>query len=543
MFHENIHIINILTKLFSNESETLKNYIMKKLFLTIAILTIFTSVKTCFSQHKVRNKTEIAKIVTLSKDQLLDKIKGGWAGKTIGCTYGGPIEFNYNGTMVQDYVPIEWANGRIKWYYDNFPGLYDDLYMDLTFVNVFDRLGLEAPVDSFAMAFANAGYTLWHANQSARYNLLHGLKPPQSGHWLNNPHADDIDYQIEADYAGLMSPGMPNTASAFSDKIGHIMNYGNGWYGGVYVGALYSVAFVSDNIETVVTEALKTIPAKSSFYQCIKDVIAWHKQYPNDWKQNWYECEKKWSQEAGCPDGVFVPFDIDALINSAYVTIGLLYGQGDFFKTIDIATRCGQDADCNPSTAAGILGTMLGYSQIPEYWKKNLYEVEDRSFAYTDISLKRAYKMSFDHAIQVIARNGGKIERESVSLTYQKPQPVRYEKSFDGLFPIAKIEVKKPISKQPEITFVGTGIVFKGYVQSIDTNYVASAEMYVDGKLTETVSLPAKYQYRRNDLLWIYQLPKEKHIVTFKWLNPQSNASVNFGDAIVYSDTPNQLQH
>ena len=516
---------------------------MKKLFLTIAILTIFTSLNFCFSQQKLKSKIEIAKIVTLSKDQLLDKIKGGWAGKTIGCTYGGPIEFNYNGTMVQDYVPIEWANGRIKWYYDNFPGLYDDLYMDLTFVNVFDRLGLEAPVDSFAMAFANAGYTLWHANQSARYNLLHGLKPPHSGHWLNNPHADDIDYQIEADYAGLMSPGMPNTASAFSDKIGHIMNYGNGWYGGVYVGALYSVAFVSDNIETVVTEALKTIPAKSSFYQCIKDVIAWHKQYPNDWKQNWYECEKKWSQETGCPDGVFVPFDIDALINSAYVTIGLLYGQGDFFKTIDIATRCGQDADCNPSTAAGILGTMLGYSQIPEYWKKNLYEVENRNFAYTDISLNRAYKMSFDHAIQVIARKGGKVDRESVSLVYQKPQPVRYEKSFDGLFPIAKIEVKKTISKQPEVTFVGTGVVFKGHVQSSDTNYVASAEMYVDGKLIETVSLPAKYQYRRNDLFWIYQLPKEKHIVTFKWLNPQSNASVNFGDAIVYSDTPNKIQH
>ena len=68
--------------------------------------------------------------------------------------------------------------------------------MDLTFVEVFDRLGLDAPADSFAMAFATAGYTLWHANQSARYNILQGIMPPQSGHWLNNPHADDIDYQI-----------------------------------------------------------------------------------------------------------------------------------------------------------------------------------------------------------------------------------------------------------------------------------------------------------------------------------------------------------
>ena len=31
--------------------------------------------------------------VTLKKDVLMDKIKGGWAGQTIGCTYGGPTEF------------------------------------------------------------------------------------------------------------------------------------------------------------------------------------------------------------------------------------------------------------------------------------------------------------------------------------------------------------------------------------------------------------------------------------------------------------------
>ena len=40
----------------------------------------------------------------------------------------------------------------------------------------------------------------------------------------------------------------------------------------------------------------------------------------------------------------FVPFNIDATINSAYIVIGLLYGQGDFAKTMDIATRCGQDS-------------------------------------------------------------------------------------------------------------------------------------------------------------------------------------------------------
>src|SRR5207237_7742611 len=141
---------------------------------------------------------------------------------------------------------------------------------------------LNAAVDSFAYAFANAEYMLWHANQAARYNILNGIKAPQSGYWMNNPHADDIDYQIESDYAGLMSPAMPNTASEISDKVGHIVNYGDGWYGGVFIGARYSLAFSSSDILYIVQTALMIIPPQSSFYNCLCDVIRWQHQYPND---------------------------------------------------------------------------------------------------------------------------------------------------------------------------------------------------------------------------------------------------------------------
>ena len=112
-----------------------------------------------------------------------------------------------------------------------------------------------------------------------------GIMPPASGYWKNNPHADDIDFQIEADFAGLMSPGMVNTAVEIGWRIGHIMNYGDGVYGGIYMAALYALAFVDDDIEFIVEEALKMIPPESSFYQCISDIVQWHKQYPDDWKQ------------------------------------------------------------------------------------------------------------------------------------------------------------------------------------------------------------------------------------------------------------------
>lgn len=486
------------------------------------------------SQSGMRDS--IPEEITITKTELLDKIKGGWAGQTIGCSFGSVTEFRYRGTMIQDYIPIKWGEGYIKGLFDSWPDLYDDIYMDLTFVDVMERAGIDAPVDSFAQAFANAGYNLWHANQAARYNILHGMTPPATGHWKNNPHANDIDYQIEADYAGLMSPGMPNSASEISDKIGHIMNYGDGWYGGVYVGAMYSLAFISDDVEFVVSEALKTIPEQSDFHRCMSDVIRWHREYPDDWKQTWFECERKWSQDNGCPEGVFAPLNIDATINSAYVIIGLLYGEGDFGKTLDIATRCGQDSDCNPATAGGILGTMLGYSNIPAIWTGPLKEVEDIDFKYTEISLDKTYALSFGHALEMVERNGGKVDGENVTIRCQQPVAVAYEKSFDGIRPVEKREIHRNLPDVGAIEADGVGAAFAGYAECADQDYIAEIEMYIDGKPAARAEMPVLYRTRRLDLFWIYDLPKGHHTYTFKWLNPREGAAVRLTEAIIYDE-------
>lgn len=479
------------------------------------------------------------KEMVISVDQLADKIKGGWAAKTIGCTYGGPVEFLHNGTMIQDYTPIIWNKDRVKHYYDTFPGLYDDIYVNIIFVNVFERLGLDAPADSFAISFANAGFPLWHANQVAKYNIKQGIMPPMSGHWLNNPHADDIDYQIEADFAGLMSPGMPNSASAISDKVGHIFTYGDGWYGGVYVGALYSMAFVTDDVLVTVEEALNTIPEQSDFYKCIKDVIDWYHKYPDDWKQTWFECQRKWSSEVGCPDGVFLPFDIDAKLNSAYVTIGLLYGKKDFYQTIDIAARCGQDSDCNAATAAGVLGVLLGYENIPEMWKESLYAVEELPFAYTDVSLNRLYKLSLGHAIKAIEAGGGVVNGDQITIKIQQPVAVNYEKAFEGHYPVEKKNINILLQQASQFSFDGNGFVLKGYVKCDNEDYVANVEMYIDGELVETANLPvakaSSIDDRRVDLFHKYQLEDMEHTVVLEWKNPNKNAQIYLGEVLVYA--------
>ncbi len=469
---------------------------------------------------------------------LQDKIRGGWAGQTIGVTFGGPYEFRFQGTFIDQYQALQWDTSLVRKNMLDNPGLYDDLYMDLTFVDVFEKYGLDAPVDSFAQAFARAGYMLWHANQAARYNILNGIPPPGSGHWQNNIHADDIDYQIESDFAGLMSPGMPNTASEISDKVGHIMNYGDGWYGGVYLGALSTLAFFSNDIEWVVKEGLKTIPENTNYHRCISDVIQWHKNWPGDWQRTWFEIQRKWAADRSCPDGIFHPFNIDATVNSAYVVLGLLYGKGDFTRTLEIATRAGQDADCNPSSAGGILGTMLGYDKIPARWKNALWSAEDIPFKYTTISLNRAYQLGLKHALENVRKHGGSVEGNNVRIPFQVPRAVRFEQGFTNLVPAEKKSVRMT-GETIRFSFLGDGFVVRGEArkkQPAAPDAVLLVDLYINGEKKETIKLPTSFTVRRHEIAQVYPLNLGVHDIRLVWTNPDARYELQVYDYIYFNE-------
>jgi len=516
----------------------MKNNLKKAIMCLFCSVTLF-----CNAGNSGKN------VVTISKSTLLDKIKGGWAGQVIGCTYGGPIEFRWNGTMVDDHVPILWDDTRMLWYYENEPGLYDDIYMDLTFVDVFEKHGIDAPDSLHALAFAHAAYPLWHANQAARYNILNGMMPPASGYWKNNPHADDIDFQIEADFAGLMSPGMVNSAAAICERIGHIMNYGDGLYGGIFVAAMYSLAFVYDDIELIVKEALKTIPSQSDFYQCISDIIKWHKIHPDDWKSTWFEAQKKWTHDKGCPDGVFKAFNIDAKINAAYIVIGLLYGKGDYGATIDISTRCGYDADCNPANAAGILGTMKGYSHIPTFWKQGLDKVENMNFQYTEMSLNKVYGIGYRHAVTMIKQNGGTEKNDSFMIRYQAPQPVPLEIGFEGIYPTQRKNINTRLTDRANeisVDINGSGFVITGYAQAPynQTDEVLEADIYIDNHFTETIKMPTSSLIRKHDVTWNYDLSEGNHTIKLRAKKIPESYGIHLSDILIYSEKkPGKYTH
>ena len=503
-----------------------------------------------------------ADTVRLSKETLQDKIKGGWAGQTIGVVYGAPVEFKYQGSMVNESHIIPWDAHYVKYWWDKKPGLFDDIYTDLNFVAAFEKHGLNASSDSIASHWSNTAYHLAHANQASRYNILNGIMPPASGNWKNNPHADDIDFQIEADFIGLMAPGMVNQATKIADKVGHVMNSGDGWYGGVFVSSLYSLAFVSNDPVYIVEESIKTIPAGTTFHDCIADVIRWHKQYPDDWKQTWFETQKKWNNDAGCPKGVFLGFNIDAKINSAYVAIGLLYGKGDFTRSVDIAARCGQDADCNPGTVGGVLGVMLGYKNIPAFWLKPLQEIEKDDFEGTDVSLEKGYAWSFKHALGMIDLAGGKTTGNDVVIPLQKPVAVAVEQNFANTFPIERNKIDKSFTDEITMEFTGNGYLLYGNLvkrSKIDTNYidriakrtygseplglaeisdtyVAQMDVYIDGKLDAAIKLPMMNTARKLEPSWKYQMPEGKHTIRLKWTNPDPGYEYRINDLIVYSE-------
>jgi hypothetical protein len=496
---------------------------MTKYFvLIIALLQVLCS---CSTSDKEFN--------TIKPEVLKDKIAGGWAGKMIGVTYGAPTEFRAEQRIYDD--TIRWKPSDIKgsiW--------QDDLYVQLTFLMSMDRFGVDAPAKTFQEMFAKAGYHLWHANMQARKNYFDSIFAPLSGNPQYNIHADDIDFQIEADYIGFMCPGMPNKASELCEKIGHIMNYGDGVYGGIFVAALYAEAFFESDLNKILDKAMQSIPSGSDYYKIITDVRRLHEQYPSDWKSAWKELDNKWGDVDIC--GAGDPFNIDAKLNGAYIVLGLLYGEGDPMKTLEITTRCGQDSDCNPSNALAVLGVIKGFSNLPENMKDGIMTFADSLFINTDYSFNKAVSSSFGYALDFIRENGGKISDQMIRVRIQQAEPVRLEVSFPDLVFDRRISVfdkgeftfkgswkKLTVTGQGrtprdiaiysvnkgdemELTFEGTGISLTG-------NWVkdgGKADIYVDNISDMTIDTYyyfSKQQHNNVSIWHSFNLSPGKHTV------------------------------
>lgn len=483
---------------------------------------------------------EQATYVEISKPEMENKVKGAWAGKMIGVMYGRPMEFQCTNGMYTD--TIAWTPKNVE-----AALLEDDIYGQMNFMSTMEQHGQDVSIDTLAKNFAYAKFALCHANLQGRKNYFDGIPAAELALPENSIHCEDIDFQIECDFIGFVNPCMPESSNKMCEKVGAIMASSDGMYAGMYISALESMAYSCNSIDTLVNAALGTIPAESKYAECVRDVIASYKEDPNDWTKAWNKLYEKWQPYDICtPD---YPFNIDAKLNGAYVVMGLLYGGGDWFKTMEITIRSGQDTDCNTATAGAVLGIINGYDAIPDTLKSYIPEIADRNFSYTEYSYNKAVEITLHFIDENVEKNGGKVEADKYVIKQQSPVAPIYEPGHsnvqmsylvqmsdstkwnlsgnwenfiygDGDYDLYKVATKPGDSLVTE--FDGTGAALLG---SWNTDG-GRGEVYIDGVKvkdfdTYYVAEAGKFAGNRAYLFFVKDLPSGKH--TMKVVNVDAN--------------------
>ena len=363
----------------------------------------------------------------LTLDEYRARMRAAWIGQMVGVQWGMPTEFKFNDVIIPEKDVPEWKSEMIDGAFGN-----DDLYVEMTFLKTLADYGLDASIRQAGIDFANSEYILWCANDAGRVNLRKGIAPPDSSHPAYNRCPNDIDYQIEADYAGIISPGCPQNAIALGRKFGRLMNFGDGVWAGQFVGAMYAEAFFSDDVNALLDAGLAAIPSESDYAQMVRNVRAWHRELPNDWQTCWERIRAAYSK-AYNPALKDSNGGIDVRLNGAMIVLGMLYGGGDLDRSMVISMRGGYDSDCNPSSVGGVLMCAKGVKALEAKYVAALRT--DRRFSFTEYDFTSLLAVCEKLARQVVTRSGGRIEtdadgRERFVIPRVKPTPDAFVPSW-----------------------------------------------------------------------------------------------------------------
>ncbi|MEU6682387.1 ADP-ribosylglycohydrolase family protein [Streptomyces sp. NPDC046832] len=198
------------------------------------------------------------------------------------------------------------------------------------------------------------------AERAAYRNLAGGLKPPLTATY-DNPYQEWIGALIRADVFGWTCPGAPRRAALLARRDAVLSHTGNGVYGAMWAAALIAAAFTAPTVRHAVDEALAVIPASSRLARAVRRVVALH-----DTRMSWEDTLTTLAEET-----VGMGW-IHTVPNAAVLTAGLLYGDGDFTRTITLTVRGGLDTDSNGATAGSVAGVFGGAAAIPDQWKAPL---------------------------------------------------------------------------------------------------------------------------------------------------------------------------
>ncbi len=365
-----------------------------------------------------------------------DKMRAGWTGQFVAAAWGLPVEFRFNGEIVPESMVPKWKPWMLNDSLTN-----DDLFLDSALLYLMNNFGIDVPNRKAAIERAS----VWGPPSS---RLLSGIAPPDSYNPGPGPRRPGLGFMIAGDITGLVAPGLPNTTISLGERLA--FQQGDGLYGGQFVAAMYGEAFFETSPAKLIQAGLRAIPADSGFAEMVRDVVKWSHESPNDWQKAWQQVQDKYRPNPNPnrfargrnPQSPLETWNMDVKVNGAYVVIGLLYGDRDLDKTIITAIRAGDDTDCNPGNAAGVLFTTLGYSKLPARFQGKIDE--NAVLHYTFGRQKGVYsypqvlEITEKVAREAVVKAGGRIEKtasgeEVFVIPVQEPKPSRLVKDTDPI--------------------------------------------------------------------------------------------------------------
>jgi ADP-ribosylglycohydrolase len=434
--------------------------------------------------------------VEISADTLQDKVRGGFLGQLLGDLNGLKHEMKYIAEPgnVQQYVPAlpegAWTD--------------DDTDFEWVYIIGMQKHGLLIPNARISELWkAHINRRFWCANEYARQLMDLGITPPLTGKLAFNPWSGfNISGQFVSETFGLMAPGMPQTAARLGLHYTHVTIEGEPSQTAQLFTTMIATAYFTDDVNKILDAGMASLDPKSVIGQIIRDVRAWHKQYPNDWRTTRRLIKEKYTHYNGA-----LRDRNGHELNTANVIASLLYGNGDYISTSIHAFNNGWDADNNAATACTMIGVQKGHRwMMAQRWDiADKYRNTSRDNMPENETIMSFADRIFALAERNIIENGGqKLSRDGKTVYRIRLQaPANLERLPD--FAAERANLQSKLRKEIE----------SGIARSADKQEQARAAYMAIG-LDLAASLRAKYPDQwKNAIAALSGYPKVLQVLFF----------------------------
>ncbi|MDI1433358.1 ADP-ribosylglycohydrolase family protein [Polyangium sorediatum] len=213
---------------------------------------------------------------------------------------------------------------------------------------------------------------IWVSNRRARDLMERGILPPETSHPARNPDALQIDAQLTTEIFGALAPGMPARALEIAHLPIRTTARGHAAHAAEFHVLLFSLAATVDpnkprreEIVRIVREAKAFLPDTSKAVDVIDFVLSAYlaSNDENNWESTRDALARRYQEEALVRGFVYRGFT-ESAINLGTGLLALLFGEGDFARTVQIGTLSGWDSDNGTATMGSLVALLGGLSEL-----------------------------------------------------------------------------------------------------------------------------------------------------------------------------------